>query len=128
MVRKVIRINMSHPKWVSNEKKYDRAVLELKKEGNSKPEEKQVKQKYVSYGGLVIGDNSTILGVPEDIKSGGIEIVKLASLVGIATRLGIDVGGMKKEEIEEKLDEFVNEGKEKNKEATPKPDSNTPPF
>ena len=41
------------PSWVSNEKKYDRAVLELKRAGQVVTDE-TIKALYVKYGGLVL--------------------------------------------------------------------------
>ena len=41
------------PKWVSSDRKYDRAVLELKK-SNLPVTDEAVKALYVKYGGLVI--------------------------------------------------------------------------
>ena len=41
------------PRWVANEKKYDRASLELKRAGKPVTDE-AVKELYIKYGGLVL--------------------------------------------------------------------------
>lgn len=50
--------------WVSNEAKALRAVAVLKKEGKPVTEE-AVKELYLKYGGLCIGEPETQLGVDE---------------------------------------------------------------
>lgn len=50
--------------WVSNEAKAFRAVIELKKLGKEATEE-AIKELYLKYGGLVVGDPSTQRGVEE---------------------------------------------------------------
>lgn len=120
---------MNYPKWVSNEKKYDRAIVEFIKEGNKAPTEEQIKKRYISYGGLVLGDASTAIGVPEEILSVGIEGIKLNGLLKIAEHFGVDVKGLKKNEIVEALQKFLDEDKkpEKNDEQTPS-ELNKVPF
>lgn len=58
---------MEQPSWVSEGsiRKYNRAVAELTKEKKEVTEE-AVKELYVKWGGLVIGDATTLVGVDED--------------------------------------------------------------
>lgn len=62
--------------WVSegSKRKFDRAIIELNKANalrklTNQPElpikEEDVKALYVKWGGLVLGDATTVLGVPE---------------------------------------------------------------
>ena len=106
-----------YPKWVSNEKKYDRAIIELRKEGKSNPSDEVVKLRYVSYGGLVLGDNKTALGVPEEVLAVGMEGIKLNGLLKIADHLGVDVKGLKKDEIVSTLQKFLDEDKHEKPES-----------
>lgn len=50
--------------WVSNPKKFFRAIEELKKI-NKEVTEANIKEQYLKYGGLVIGEVDTQRGVEE---------------------------------------------------------------
>lgn len=52
------------PQWVSNEKKYDRAIMELKKT-NQPVTEEAIKVLYIKYGGLVLDVSDTVEEVEE---------------------------------------------------------------
>lgn len=48
--------------WVTNDVKFHRAIAILKKEGNTKPTEEQIKATYISIAGYVRGDLDTVKG------------------------------------------------------------------
>lgn len=87
------------PSWISegSVRKYHRAVAELTK--NKQPvTEEAVKELYVKWGGLVVGGSEPAAEEVIDL-----EDMKVAELRALAASRDIDVEGLTKAEIVEKL-------------------------
>lgn len=49
----------------ANERKLDRAIMELKRNGVSNPTDAQIREEYLKYGGRITGDRSTERGTDD---------------------------------------------------------------